>query len=221
VTEYSLYYGNPSATSPPASGAAVFPVFDHFTSSIAAFWNVGGAPTLSIGNVVLRANQLDALSTTAVSDNLPIVSAVEVYARAVDPQSVGTVQPEGTFWYWFGYQRTGDFNATDPWVVWIARGQGTIHTEQNSPVGCEANCSGPTITQNAAFHYYAIERDPTATRFYRDGVLSHTATVTNNADYSVIIRNFMATSNVEVDYVRARARVSPDPTITLGVEENL
>jgi len=36
-----------------------------------------------------------------------------------------------------------------------------------------------------------------------------------------MIRNYMATSDVSVDYIRARARVTPEPTITIGTEENL
>lgn len=219
--DYALYYGNPTAGVAPENGAMVFAIYDAFSNGIDAFWNINDAPTTTAGHLVLRANHLDALTTTAASDNVPIVSAVEISARAIDPQSDPTVQTEGTFWYWFGYQHTGDFAASDPWVVWIARGKGIVHAEQSSPVGCEAGCGGPDITQNTAFHYYAIERDVNATRFYRDGALSYTATVTNNADYAVLLRNYMATSNVEVDFVRARARVSPDPTIVVGNEESL
>ncbi len=220
-TSYALYYGAPNAGPAPASGSAVFPVYDDFTAGIASFWKVNDGPVTSNGKLVLRAGHTDALTTIATTDNVPIVSAVELLANVVDPNSDGTVQPEGTFWYWFGYQHTGDFSASDPWVVWIARGKGALRTEQKSPVGCEMECDGPTLTQNTASHYYAIERDPSATRFSLDGSLSTTTQVTNNADYSVMVRNFMATSDVQIDWVRARARVSPDPTGSLGTEEKL
>jgi hypothetical protein len=45
--------------------------------------------------------------------------------------------------------------------------------------------------------------------------------VTNSEDYAVMVRNFMATSDLQVDYVRARARVAPDPVAVLGSEESL
>jgi hypothetical protein len=66
-----------------------------------------------------------------------------------------------------------------------------------------------------------IERDPIATRFSRDGALVYTQAVMNTADYSLIVRNYQATSDVQVDFIRARARVSPDPVVSLGPEENL
>jgi hypothetical protein len=218
---YYLYYGDPSATAAPANGNAVFALYDDFTSGISAVWQKNNGPTTTGGKLVLRASATDAIGTVAASDNVPTVSAVELVANVPNPASDPTVQPEGTFWYWFGYQRSGDFTATDPWIVWIARGKNTIKAEQLSPVGCEANCNGGDSTQNTAPHYYAIERDPSATRFYRDGALAFTATVTNTTDYSLIVRNYMAASDLQVDYVRARARITPEPTITLGAEESL
>ena len=221
-SEYAIYYGRPTATAAPANGAAVFPIFDDFTTGISAMWLKNDAPAATNGQLVLRANHTDGISTTAVTDNLPIVSAIDLVATVQDPASEPTVHTEGTFWYWFGYQHTGDFSASDPWSIWIARGKNQIHPEQKSPTGCEAGCDGPTAyTQNTAPHYYAIERDPTVTRFYLDTGAPTSVTVMNTADYSVIVRNFMLTSQISVDWIRARARVTPDPTITVGPEQSL
>jgi hypothetical protein len=219
--DYALYYGSSSPGVAPANGSAVFPVYDDFTSGIASFWIQNDGPITSGGKLVLRAGHADALTTNAASDKLPIVSAVELVANVIDPTSASTVQATGSFWYWFGYQRTGDFTETDPWIIWIARGKSTIHGEQKSPVGCEAECDGPQVAQDTASHYYVIERDPSATRFYLDNNLSYTDSDSNTADYSVMVRNFMATSDLDFDWVRARPRTSPDPTITLGAEETL
>jgi hypothetical protein len=222
TSQYALYYGNPAPGAAPADGSAVFPVYDDFASGISNVWVKHDAPVTSGGKLVLRGGHLDALTTVASTDGVPIVSAVEVMANVVDPTSEPTTQPEGTLYYWFGYQRTGaDFVAGEPWSVWIARGKSSIQFEQQSPVGCEMNCIGASAPLNTAPHYYAIERDPSGTRFYRDGTLAGTIVVSNTQDYSVLVRNFLATSDVQVDYVRARARVTPDPTITLGSEENL
>ncbi|HEY5928648.1 MAG TPA: hypothetical protein VIV11_43480 [Kofleriaceae bacterium] len=220
-TSYYVYYGRPSASAAPANGNQVFAVYDDFATAISSIWLKNDAPVVSNGRLLLRPNRTDAITTVAASDGVPIVSAVELLASISNPLSDPTTHPEGTFYYWFGYQHTGDFSASAPWVVWIARGKTQVHAEQMSPVGCEVNCEGAYLAQNTALHYYAIERDPSATRFYFDGALSYTATVTNNADYSLMVRNYQATGDVQVDWIRARIRVTPDPTITIGAEETL
>jgi hypothetical protein len=217
-TDYALYYGAPDAAAAPANGAAVFPVYDDFATSVATFWLKNDGPTVQNGQLLLRAAHTDAVLSPAAS--VPIVSAFELVASVSNPQSDPTVQPSGTFYYWFGYQK--DFSAVDPWVLWIARGKGGVQGEQKSPVGCEAGCEQPTPnSQNTLPHYYAIERDPTVTRFYLDGTLAYMTPVTNQDDYPVILRNFMATGDLHVDYARARARVAPDPMVMVGAEENL
>jgi hypothetical protein len=221
TTDYAIYYGAPGATSPPANGAMVFGLYDDFTAGISSTWLMNDAPTVSNGKLVLRAGHADAITTTATSDGIPTVSAVELVANVGDVLSDPTPTLDGTFYYWFGYQHTGDFTASDPWLVWIARGKGSIGAEQKSPAGCDTGCNGPVVTQTTAPHYYRIERDATATRFYRDGTLSYTATITSSSDYSLMIRNYLMTSAVEVDWIRARARVSPDPTVTVAAEETL
>lgn len=221
TTDFALYYGFPTSGSAPANGSAVFQIYDDFTSGISNQWIKSDTPTTNNGKLILRANQLDALTTNAATDSIPIVSGFEISADVTNQDSDPTVHPNGTFYYWFGYQHTGDFTESSPWCIWIARGKGQLHTEQNSPVGCEAGCEGPYITQDTAQHYYAIERDTGATRFYRDGTLSFTATVTNSGDYSLMLRNFAAASELQVDWVRARARVTPEPSVTVGNEEAL
>jgi hypothetical protein len=220
-TDYALYYGAPAADAAPANGSAVFALYDDFASGISSVWLQNDAPATSSGKLVLRAGRTDALTTNASSDGVPIVSAVELLVTVADPNSDPTTQPEGTFYYWFGYQRTGNFTATDPWILWIARGKNVVRTEQKSPVGCETECAAANLAQNTATHYYAIERDPDRTRFYRDGTLATTTTVTNSTDYSIMVRNYMATSDIQIDWIRARARVTPEPVVTLGAEQAL
>jgi hypothetical protein len=220
-TEYAVYYDYPQASAAPADGTRVFAVYDDFTSGIASVWMKHDVPVTSGGKLVLRAGHTDAITTEAATDNIPITSAISLIANVPDPDSDSTTQPEGTFWYWFGYQHTGDFDASEPWVVWIARGMSGIGAEQNSPVGCENGCEPTPGTQDTAAHYYRIERNPDESRFYRDAAAPVTITVQNTEDYSLMVRNYMATSDLDVDWVRGQARVTPDPTITLGAEEDL
>ncbi|HEY6035697.1 MAG TPA: hypothetical protein VIV58_15590, partial [Kofleriaceae bacterium] len=198
--DYALYYGDPGAGPAPANGAAVFTIYDDFTAGIAPFWATNDGPTATGGQLILRANHLDAIATTAATDKLPLTSAVELVARVPAPTSDPTVQTDGTFYYWFGYQKTGTFTpVSDPWVLWIARGKSEIGPEQKSPVGCEAGCEPTTLTQNTSPHYFAIERDPAQTRFTMDTSATVVQSVTNSEDYSVMVRNFMATSDLQVD----------------------
>jgi len=221
TTEYAIYYTYPMAGPAPENGHNVFPVYDDFSSTISSVWLKHDAPATSNGQLVLRAGHTDAITTTASADNIPIISSVELVAMVPNPDSDPTTQPEGTFFYWFGYQHTGDFSASDPWVVWIARGKSGIGAEQKSPVGCEAGCEPTAGTQDTAFHYYGVVRNANETKFTRDGAPPVTITVQNTEDYSLMVRNYMATSDVDVDWIRARARVNPDPTIAVGGEENL
>ncbi|MBV8756862.1 MAG: hypothetical protein JO257_06300 [Deltaproteobacteria bacterium] len=220
-TEYAIYYSYANAGAAPANGHNVFPVYDDFSGPISTAWLKNDAPQVTGGMLVLRGGHTDAITTTASADNIPVVSAVELVAKVQDTNSNPTTQPEGTFYYWFGYQHTGDFSASEPWVVWIARGKGGIGAEQKSPVGCEAGCEPAPGTQDTAFHYYVVARNPGETRFFRDGAVPITITVQNTEDYSLMVRNYMATSDLDVDWIRGRARVNPDPTVTTGPEENL
>ena len=220
-TEYALYYSYAAAGTAPANGHNVFPVYEDFTTGISNAWLENDSPSVTSGMLVLRAGHTDAITTMASADNIPIISAVELLAKVPDPTSNPTTQPEGTFYYWFGYQHTGDFSASDPWVVWIARGKSGIGAEQKSPVGCETGCEPTPGTQDTAFHYYAVTRNPNETDFYKDTAAPTKITVQNTADYSLMVRNYMATSDLDVDWIRARARVAPDPSISIGVEENL
>ena len=70
-----------------------------------------------------------------------------------------------------------------------------------------------------AFHVYRVERWPNETRFYRDGNMSYTQAQPNSDDQSPLVRNYAATSDLEVDWIRVRTVVSPAPAVTLGAEE--
>ena len=146
---------------------------------------------------------------------------MELVARVPDPSSDSTVRPAAPFYYWFGYQHTGDFNASDPWVVWIARAQERHRCRAEVAGRLRDDCKPTPDAQDSAAHYYAVVRNTGETRFYRDSAAATVIPVSNTTDYSLMVRNFMATSDVDVEWVRARARVNPEPTVTLGAEENL
>jgi hypothetical protein len=218
---YSLRYGDPDAGAPPADGTNVFAFYDDFSGAqLAAHWQTAGAPVASPGSVRLNAysgspgSEPDSLRADYPADGVPAASAVEVIAALTDDGS-GPDLTTG-YYYWFGYQRQGDFTPTDPWVLWIARATGSVHAEENP--GVDAG-TGQDITQDQQADDYRIERAPSVTRFYRNGTLSYEYPLPNVTPYSLMLRNWLPQSDIIVSLVRAWLLVDGQPTVTLGAEQ--
>jgi hypothetical protein len=220
-TSYSVHYGDPNATASSSDATKVFALYDGFDSGVlGTFWQVSGSPTLGGGNLTLHGNGVDGVTTTAASDQVPTLSALELRARVPNPASGGQTVSTNTFWYWFGYQREGDFNPIDPWAIFIARAANQIQAERKvaGSANCANTCTGAAATQDSSFHWYRIERTPSTTLFYIDGVSSYTATDPNDTDWSLMLRNYAVATSVQVDWVRARALATPEPTVSVGPE---
>jgi hypothetical protein len=170
--------------------------------------------SVSGGLLTLPEGGQGALTTVALAPT----TTVEWRAKVSDPTSDPDVA--SGYYYWFGFQRDGDFDAVDPWIVWIARDKGSIGAEDFAD-GCPSDCASTPGAQNASFRFYGIERQPTQTVFSLDGVASYTTPATNDQALSLMIRNFLVTSDVVIDWMRARTRVYPEPVVTLGAEQTL
>ncbi len=213
-TSYSLTYGVPNATAAPSNGAAVFNFFDDFTGSAPdPHWSTQGAVQVGGGLLTLPEGGLGALTTIS---QLP-QTTVEWRAQITNPSS--NPDPNSGFYYWFGFQRTGDFVALDPWVLWIARGKGSVGAEDKAD-GCLNTCMSVPVPQDNLFHIYGIERQPSASVFSLDGALAYTtSSAINDQALSLMIRNYLVSSYLIVDWMRSRTRIYPEPTVTLGSEQ--
>jgi len=213
-TTYEITYGVPNAGAPPADGTNVFNFYDDFSgTSVNPQWMTQGTVNVSGGVLTLPHGGLGAL--TALSQ-LP-TSTAEWRAQITDPNS----NPDGNtgFYYWIGYQHTGDFNASEPWSVWIARSANLVGAEQESD-GCPNDCANTPQAQTNKFRYYAIERQAAQTIFSIDlAPVFTTTSAINDEALSPMIRNYLVTGDVVVDWYRSRSRIYPEPTITLGPEE--
>jgi hypothetical protein len=221
-TRYSVYYDFPTAGAPPADATKVFALWDGFDGvQVSSQWVTNGGPVVSGGFVRLHQNTQDALATIYNVDKVPTLSALEWRFRISDPASAGTAPAGNFYWYWIGFQRQQDFQTTDPWLLWISRGANDLGEEVKIAGGaCAAGCTGTLVTPDTAYHWYRIERDPTVTRFYRDGALIGTPiAAVNDTDFAVMMRNFAATSDLDVDWIRARELASPEPTVVVGAEQ--
>jgi hypothetical protein len=220
-TRYAVYYDFPAAGAPPADATKVFALADDFNGNqVSAQWVTNGGPVVANGYVRLHQNAQDALATIYNLDNVPTLSALEWRFRISDPASAGTAPAGNFYWYWLGFQRQQDFTTTDPWISWISRGTNDLGEEVKIAGGmCAAGCTGTLVTPDTLYHWYRIERDPTVTRFYRDGALIQSITAVNDTDFAVMMRNFAATSDLDVDWIRGRALASPEPGVIVGAEQ--
>ena len=225
---YSIYYGDAAATSPPDNATLVFPFYDGFdsgTAPSAMLWTTtSGGPTVGSGVLLLHQNTQDGVLTNKDTDNIPVFSVIEWRSKMTAPASAGQVTANGTFWWWVGFQ--DNFTPADPWIIWIQRGNSPVdvHGERkiSSSSVCMNGCSTTATVVDANFHVYRIERDVNETRWYYDGAQSGGSPVAdpNNTDHPLIIRNWAVTSDLQVDWIRARALAAPEPTVTVGAETN-
>jgi hypothetical protein len=217
---YAVHYGNPSAGAAPANGSAVFSFYDDFTgSALSAQWVTLGSPTVSGGSVRLHAWDADAspdpdsMRTNPQADNVQAASWLQIDATVTNPASPADVV--NGFWYWIGFQRQGDFDASLPWVLWIARKTNQVQAED---VDVDASFTGGAVGQDTQQHTYVIARAPSSTTFYRDGMQAYSAPYANTTDYALMLRNYTQASDVVVNLVRDRPLVDDEPTVTVGAE---
>jgi hypothetical protein len=226
-TSYSIVYGDATATSPPANAALVFPLWDGFdtgTVPSSTLWtNNTASPGASVGggNLTLHQNLQEAIMTST-NDNVPTLNVLEWRSKMTVPSSAGQVTSNGTFWWWVGFQ--DNFTPADPWIIWIQRNGSPVdvHGERKiaSPSVCANGCNTAAQVVDASFHVYRIARDVNETRWYYDGVQAMNSPVAdpNNTTHPVMLRNWAVTSDLLVDWIRGRALITPEPTVTVGAE---
>jgi hypothetical protein len=220
---YALHYGNPSAGAAPANGSAVFSLYDDFPGSApSAQWVTLGSPTVSGGTIRLHAWDSDAspspdsMRTNPMTDNVQAASWLQIDATVTNPASPADVV--NGFWFWIGFQRQGDFDPSSPWVLWVSRQPSQISAED---VELDASFTGGTLGEDTQSHTYVIARAPSSTSFYRDGVQAFVSPYGNSADYALMLRNWMQSSDVVISLVRDRPLVDNEPTVVLGAEKTL
>lgn len=214
-TGYALHYGDPKAGAFPMGYADVFDFYDGFSGAAVdtALWNIRGTVTVGNGNLVLGPGDTGVASKPS-SDRVGLEASLEVRVRVLDPTSDGT----NGFFYWFGFQRYGDFDADQPWSVFIARIAGAIVAEHKTLTGpCQAVCASSATPQTTAFRTYRIDRRPSGVAFTHDNGTPFAATG-DNGDMAVVLRNFLTKSTLEIDWVRARPLLPADPEAKLGDE---
>lgn len=215
---YSIRYGSKDLPPPPAAEAMVFDFFDGFDgTSISSRWLTRGPVAVSGGRLTLpKGTAQPAITTPAATDGVPANASLELRVRVLNPTSGAS----GSDFYWWGFQRSGDFTTDLPFSVFYG-GVGTVTDWHGSISGaCSSVCTDPALPQSAAFRVYRIDRNGDGARFtFDDGVKRENAGPTG--DLSVMVRNFLSDSDIEVDWIRARPLIWPEPDVTLAEERGL
>jgi len=220
-TSYAVRYGDPNATPPLPVESDVFDFFDGFDgTAVSPRWLTFGAPVVAGGFVTFPKNAPSAITTMSGPDGIPLDASLEINARVPNPTSDGQLQDDaGTrYFYWLGFQHQGDFIPDEPWTVFIARSKSTINAEHKTSSGtCVNGCNEAPGTQTTDARVYKVDRaGDTAVFTYDTGATFQG--VGSSGDQSVMIRNYLLTSELVVDWVRARPLVLPEPTPVLGDE---
>ena len=96
-----------------------------------------------------------------------------------------------------------------------------LNKQQTSGAGpCSTTCAGPQYPLDDKTHIYRIDRFLGGVVFtYDDG--SSFFPLGSSGDMAILIRNSLASSDMFVDWVRARPIVWPDPTVAVAAEKTL
>lgn len=98
-------------------------------------------------------------------------------------------------------------------------GTTAIAAEHETTAGtCTGGCDETAIGQTSAFRIYRIDRAGDKVGFLYDDGTTFTASG-SNGDLSVMLRSYLVTSDVLVDWARARPLIVPEPTAALGPEQ--
>jgi hypothetical protein len=217
-TTYELTYGVPDAGAPPANGSAVFSCFDDFdgTTLDPRWLTTGGTFQPNNGTLTLASGQSDSLTTAVPQDPQ---TTVEIRAQVTNPASSDGSGDPSSYMYWLGFQRTGDFDASPPWELWLSSAVSTIGAVEQAD-GCSSTCTSANVPQTSAFRVYGIERPPVQSIYSLDGAVAFTLTSSiNDQPLSIMIRNFLVDSDIVLDWVRSHTRIYPEPTVALGPEQ--
>jgi hypothetical protein len=221
---YELRYGDPSATQPSISRGSFFSFYEGFggTTVDTSKWQVWGAPVVTGQRLELRKGAESGITTTSTTDGVPASTSLEIKVEVPNPGSELVTNEAGAqFYYWFGFQRYGDFTALEPWAVFIERLKLTINAEQKNESGtCLNICQQPYNIQTADKRIYRIDRHAAGTVFAYDDDTKYTTTQAAG-DLSIMIRSYLKDSDLYVYWVRARPLVFPEPTLTIGDEKTL
>lgn len=224
---YEMRYGDRNATPAPTHG--VFPFVDEFdTMPTGPKWSTKGNPSVANGRLKLPAGAVTSILTPPGSDGVPISASLVLSVQIANPTSAAVSKDAGNaedyFFYWFGFQRYGDFAEGEPWMVFIERDIGSIKAE-NKQTGasagpCATTCAGSNVGQSDKSRIYRIDRHLSGVLFTFDDGQTFAPQGTSG-DMAIMIRNSLAASDMFVDWVRARPLVWPEPAMAVGAEKTL
>jgi hypothetical protein len=207
---YYLYYGNNSATNPPANRLNVFLFHDDFPGSSidTSKWTVTrGSATVSGGLLTLNANSsIWATSSYAFGGNTRWEARIQLSTNTV-----------AYFNYWGASNQNG---YDDDYITFWT--DASKHFAENSASGL-GGATNVTFSANTptSFHIYIFNREGTSNvRYFQDTTqVANITTGIPTANLRVFVWNDNSTQTQRYDWVRVRHYVNPEPSTALGAEE--
>ncbi len=210
-----LYYGNGAAATPPANALAVYLFHDDFPGVAldASKWTVlAGAPAVAAGILTIPSN------ARLVA---PVTYAFGTDTRWEARAALGGDGTVATFYYWCATNNTAAAGFNDDFVRFSTTN--TQHQAANGNGGSTTQ-SNFTATTPTTFHGYSFNREAlTNVRYFQDATqkLNHTVIARiPNANLRPYFYNNGTGVNEQVDWVKVRRYVSPEPATSLGAEES-
>jgi hypothetical protein len=214
-TSYWFYSGDTMDPPPHGVPADVFPdLYVNFAAGLSGFVSLG-TPMISPGGVSLP------MGATSVRSSSTFTPGHAVDFAMAEPAALG-VGSAG--WLGGGFQRSSDFDDSEPWLLWLTRTPGQIQDEAQLDAVGESEMVGASSV-GATQEIFGVERyDDHAIYLRADAHVVTLGPWPGGAFTSPLQVRFMNTDNtnqgdIEIAWARVRRCVDPAPSVSVGPVE--
>jgi len=204
-TTIRLWYRNPIAQS-MSNGELVYEFFDNFTTLNTTKWSTFNSPTISISDGIIQISSTGANCVGIRTTLFPVLTNMRLEAKLNSTQV--------NYWSEFCGAKSEGGSLCPAQRVYGA--DITIyHARETTSTGSEI-WKAP-LGSLSTFPKITWTKLGTNHSFYYNDVLKHTRTITSTLTNTFVIAECGGTS--WVDYIIVTKHVSPEPSISIGLEE--
>ncbi len=223
---YYVYYGNPSAGTPPANWTNVFLLYDDFNDGVfdASRW-ICADPTNWTPPPACTESAV-APGTLSLGDD-SAVYATAGYAFGTNTRWEGRLRLATALATTLAYNYLGASDMVSPtqpyqndWTTFWA--SPSSHILENANNGTGTNSGAVPIATPTSYHVYTFDREGlTSVRFRQDGAeVGNIVSNVPDGNLRVLVWNDDAmNAGIVLDWVRVRRYVTPEPTFTQSALE--
>ena len=224
---YYLYYGNPTASAPPANWANVFLFYDDFKDGVldATRW-ICADPASASPPAACTESAVAPGTISLQSDSALYATGGFAFGQNTRWESrlrlATATAPATRFYNYFGASDMVSLPSpySQDWVTFYCDTQHWVQTSNNFTSTTFA--PAPALVTLTSYHVYTFDREgATDVRFFQDGTqVRNIPSSIPNANLRVLAWNDSAAANgVVFDWVRVRNYVTPEPTFATAAAE--